>query len=322
MSDLAPKGPPPSADRKLAETAPELVPHEAYKIYFENNPGSYEELHRKTRDIFPMCFEGAKFMVQKGLSSHFQVAHTISISSANTGYRFGATYIGKQEYTPGESFPVMLGDVDGSGNTSATVIHQPTKNWRFKFQGQTQKSAISAAQGTIERRGRLSTASIMLGNTDLINNSGVIVGHYLRRLTQGLDIGAELVYQYGKSIPGGGVSILSYALRYTAAKWALSSTFGSSGAHVCYYHKESDGLQFGVEFESNFRMSEAVTTFAYQAELPEAGVTMRASCDTNWTVGAVFEKKLSPTLPFTLAISGLLNHVKAQGKFGVGLIIG
>lgn len=38
-----------------------------------NNPGSYEELHRKCRDVFPMCFEGAKVMVQKGLSSHFQV---------------------------------------------------------------------------------------------------------------------------------------------------------------------------------------------------------------------------------------------------------
>ncbi|VDM79458.1 unnamed protein product [Strongylus vulgaris] len=36
------------------------------------NPGSYEELHRKARDVFPTCFEGAKVMVSKGLSSHFQ----------------------------------------------------------------------------------------------------------------------------------------------------------------------------------------------------------------------------------------------------------
>lgn len=56
-----------------SDIAPALSPGDAYKVYFENNPGSYEELHRKTRDIFPMCFEGAKFMVQKGLSSHFQV---------------------------------------------------------------------------------------------------------------------------------------------------------------------------------------------------------------------------------------------------------
>lgn len=34
---------------------------------------TYEELHRKCRDVFPICFEGAKLIVSKGLSSHFQV---------------------------------------------------------------------------------------------------------------------------------------------------------------------------------------------------------------------------------------------------------
>ena len=38
------------------------------------NPGAYDELHRKCRDIFPMCFEGAKAMLQKGLSNNFQVS--------------------------------------------------------------------------------------------------------------------------------------------------------------------------------------------------------------------------------------------------------
>lgn len=49
---------------------------------------------------------------------------------------------------------------------------------------------------------------------------------------------------------------------------------------------------------------------------------MRASIDTNWNVGGVLEKRLSRNLPFTLALSGLINHTKAQGKFGIGLIIG
>uniref|UniRef100_A0A7E4W667 Mitochondrial import receptor subunit TOM40 homolog n=1 Tax=Panagrellus redivivus TaxID=6233 RepID=A0A7E4W667_PANRE len=312
MSEVAPKS-----------AAPEAALPPQPDDYFKNHPGSYEELHRKCRDIFPMCFEGAKLMVQKGLSSHFQVAHTVSISSANTGYRFGTTYIGSKEYGPGESYPVMLADTDGSGNTSATVLHQFGKHYRLKFQGQTQQGKIAAAQTTIERRGRLTSVALMLGNTDLVNGSGIAVGHLLRRVTERLDLGAELVYQYDKKqIPGGQMSVLSYAARYTTPKWTLSSTFSSSGIHACYHHKETDTLQFGVEFESNFRMAEAVTTFAYQAEIPEANVIMRASCDTNWTVGAVFEKRLSPTLPFTLAISGLLNHVKAQGKFGVGIIIG
>lgn len=43
--------------------------------------------------------------------------------------------------------------------------------------------------------------------------------------------------------------------------------------------------------------------------------------DTNWTVGAVMEKKLMP-LPFTLALSAMLNHPKNQFKLGCGFIIG
>lgn len=43
--------------------------------------------------------------------------------------------------------------------------------------------------------------------------------------------------------------------------------------------------------------------------------------DSNWSVGAVLEKKLNP-LPFTLAFSGLMNHNKNQFRLGVGVIIG
>lgn len=43
--------------------------------------------------------------------------------------------------------------------------------------------------------------------------------------------------------------------------------------------------------------------------------------DTDWSVGATLEKKLPP-MPFTFAISGLLNHAKNKSNFGLGLIIG
>lgn len=42
----------------------------------------------------------------------------------NTGYRFGATYVGMNTVGPGESYPIFLGDTDAAGNTTATVIHQ------------------------------------------------------------------------------------------------------------------------------------------------------------------------------------------------------
>lgn len=38
-----------------------------------SNPGSLEEIHRKCREIFPMCFDGARMMLTKAMSSHFQV---------------------------------------------------------------------------------------------------------------------------------------------------------------------------------------------------------------------------------------------------------
>jgi mitochondrial import receptor subunit TOM40 len=85
----------------------------------------------------PVNFEGAKLMVQKGLSNHFQVSHTINLCSQNpSGYRFGATYVGTKQMSPTEAFPVILGDIDPSGNLNANFIHQLTPAVRCKFASQ------------------------------------------------------------------------------------------------------------------------------------------------------------------------------------------
>lgn len=108
--------------------------------------------------------------------------------------------------------------------------------------------------------------------------------------------------------------------------------------HLCYYHKQHDDLQFGVEWETNGPMQESVATLAYHIELDHTA-TVRGSCpfviykgvnkcdapaamaDSQWTIGCTVEKKLAP-LPFTLALSAMFNHVKQQSKVGLGLIIG
>ena len=59
----------------------------------------------------------------------------------------------------------------------------------------------------------------------------------------------------------------------------------------------------------------------YQVDIPKANVTFRGLLDTNWTVAGLFEKRLQP-LPFTLALSGMINHQKNQSRFGFGLQIG
>lgn len=84
----------------------------------------------------PVFFEGAKLMVNKGLSNHFQVSHTINLSQTTSGYRFGATYVGTRQFSPSEAFPVVLGDIDPSGNLNANIIHQFSPNIRCKFASQ------------------------------------------------------------------------------------------------------------------------------------------------------------------------------------------
>lgn len=88
-------------------------------------------------DVFPVNFEGAKIMVNKGLSNHFQISHTLNMSSVTpSGYRFGATYVGPQQYGPSEAYPILLGDIDPSGNLNANIIHQLNKKTRMKFVSQ------------------------------------------------------------------------------------------------------------------------------------------------------------------------------------------
>ena len=54
-------------------------------------------------DVFPQCFEGAKLLLNKGISSHFQVSHSLALSSLSPGaYHFGATYVGDKQTGPHE----------------------------------------------------------------------------------------------------------------------------------------------------------------------------------------------------------------------------
>ena len=64
------------------------------------NPGTYEDLHKK---IGPSIFDGFKFTLNKMLSSHFQVNHSLTMSNiAPSGYKFGATYLGNKQISPSE----------------------------------------------------------------------------------------------------------------------------------------------------------------------------------------------------------------------------
>ena len=104
--------------------------------------------------IFPMFFEGAKLLVNKGLNDNFQVSHTLAMSSkSSSGYRFGATYVGSKMLSPTEAFPLLLADMDPSGNLNANIVHAPSERTRLKMIAQIQQNKWQSAQMTADYKG-------------------------------------------------------------------------------------------------------------------------------------------------------------------------
>ena len=52
-----------------------------------------------TESILPTNFDGCKFVLQKGLSQHFQTSHTVTLGSSTSPsqWQFGATYVGTKK---------------------------------------------------------------------------------------------------------------------------------------------------------------------------------------------------------------------------------
>ena len=275
-------------------------------------------------DVFPIAFEGARIVVNKGLSNHFQISHTLTMSSVMpSGYRFGTTYVGTKQVGPGESYPVLLADIDPSGNLNANILHLLNNQTKVKVSAQFDESRVMG-QAVTEYRGEDYTASCTFVNANPVSLSGIGVLQYLQSVTPSIDAGAELVYQQGPQIPNGRLAALSLSARYKspADDYILSGSLSSMRANACYFHKAQDNLLFGVEVETDFRERTSVGTFGYQFELPKDNFTFKGSIDTNWTVGAVLEKKLAP-MPFTFLLSGHVVHGrKPDYRFGCGLLIG
>lgn len=293
-----------------------------------NNPGTYEEIHKPCKELFPQAFEGGRLVIGKGVSSHFQINHTLTLGSPMiSGYRFGATYVGSKQFSPQESYPVLLGDIDASGNLNANIIHAFSRNIFTRFVAQFQGEK-SNTQVVTDYKGSSYTASLTVANPDLLNGTGLAVGQFLQKVTPSLDIGAECMYQRGGHIPGGQIAVMSMAAKLKGAKWQAGATFSPAGPagggiHTSYCHRINDTLQVGAEFETSIGMGESTATVGYQLEIPNAGVVFKGQIDSNWTLAATLEKKLLESqIPLTVTLSAIGSQVKSDFKFGIGMNVG
>ncbi|XP_067425698.1 mitochondrial import receptor subunit TOM40B isoform X1 [Emydura macquarii macquarii] len=283
------------------------------------NPGSFDELHRKCKDVFPQQMEGVKLIINKVLSSHFQVTHTVHMSTiGQSSYHFNTTYVGDRQLSPTEAFPTLVGDIDSGGSLHAQMLHLVAERIRTKAVFQTQQARFVTWQFDGELRGDDCTATLTLGNPDVLSQSVIVVAHFLQSVTSRLVLGGEMVYHRR---PGEEGAIVTLAGKYTALKWVATLNIGYGGAHASYYHRANEQVQVGVELEANTRLQDTTFAFGYQLNLPQASMVFRGLLDSNWCVGGVLEKKLPP-LPVTLALGAFLNHWKNRFHCGFSVIVG
>ncbi|KAL6259926.1 hypothetical protein P5V15_009836 [Pogonomyrmex californicus] len=287
------------------------------------NPSSFEDLHAKTKGLYPHNFDGAYLLLKKNLSKHFNVTYKITLSSVTPyGLKFGVNYIGTKRVGLKEKYPVISGEITPSGNLSASFVHTLGCRYRFKLATQIVGKRYRAFSSGLEYRSDDCTLAFTLANPDFARLHGTLVLHYLQAVTPRITLGTEIACLRGSLIPGGQQTLMCAAFRHSTGPTTLSATFGEAGIHVCYHRKASKQLQLGVEIETNTRIHESVGTIVYRVDIPYADFVCRGFVNSETSVGAVFEKRLHPISEATLIISGFLNHKKQQFRVGIGLNVG
>ncbi|CAN2390795.1 preprotein binding, partial [Pristimantis euphronides] len=79
-----------------------------------------------------------------------------------------------------------------------------------------------------------------LGNPDIINESVILVMHFLQSITPRLVLGGELVYHQRLGEEG---TIFTLAGKYSAQNWVSTLNIGYGGAHASYYHKAMEQVR-------------------------------------------------------------------------------
>lgn len=285
-------------------------------------PLLFEDLHRKVKEIQPMIFDGIRLALNRPLSPHLQLSHSMTMGMMNSSYKFGANYMGTKQISPVESYPVFASEIQADGQMNANLIHLLTPRIKGKAVLSFAKNQCTGSQASLDYKGDNYTTTLTAANIDLIKNSGILVGHLLYQFSKRISLGPELVVQYGQQENKlRMVSQLSLGGRYAAGLYNVDATLSISGAHLTYHQKANENLQFGAELMTDSSVKQSNAGFYYQYELTKAHTVFRGSLDTAWNVGAVLEKRFFP-LPVVLSLSAVLNHPKNSTTVGLGLTVG
>ncbi|KAL1925649.1 uncharacterized protein VTP21DRAFT_532 [Calcarisporiella thermophila] len=279
------------------------------------NPGTFDSLHREVKNTFLTnhLFDGARADLTKILSPNFQVTHSFSLGSvvAPPQYNFGSIFLGTNS--------LLQGTVDNDGNVTARVNYAWNQKNTTKIQAQISgQPGHSMLQVEHDHLGSDYSVSLKAVNPSPAESTGIYLLSYLQSITPRLALGVETVYQRPTSEVE--ETLTSVVAKYTGDNCVATVQAQGMGAlHASYYHKLGEKVDVGTEIQllSAGGRRDGVTTFGALYQFRQSSV--RAQIDTTGRVSAVIEERMAPG--FSFLVSGDLDHVKGNAKFGVGIMI-
>eukprot|EP00730_Choanoeca_flexa_P005589 TRINITY_DN11980_c0_g5_i2.p1 TRINITY_DN11980_c0_g5~~TRINITY_DN11980_c0_g5_i2.p1 ORF type:complete len:307 (+),score=52.82 TRINITY_DN11980_c0_g5_i2:188-1108(+) len=280
--------------------------------------GLYDMLHTEVRGIMAASyvFEGARFSFSKPVGQHMQLQHQVLLGK-EPSYHFSPTYVGTlRQVSPQETFPIVMADIDHKGSLMTQVIHEFSKSLRLRTQIQTEGQEFKGVQVETDYSGSDYSTSLKAVNVDFLRGTGIFIGSYLQKVTQGLSMGAECMYQYG---PGGEQAIPTFAGRYRGKDFTATSTLSPMGMlEASYHHQYTDTIQFGTNMDINLAQGSCNANVGFQSNFKSS--TVRGQVSAQGVVSSYYEKQLAPAVNFMLSM--VVDHVKNEHTFGFGLSIG
>ncbi|PIA16670.1 hypothetical protein COEREDRAFT_81036 [Coemansia reversa NRRL 1564] len=281
------------------------------------NPGQFEFLNKelKTTMLTNFMFDGGRADLAKLLSQNFQVMHTFQLGQPGqpSSFEFAGVYADEDT--------MMHGKMDTEFNFQGRLNHALTKKLQVKSQAQfsTTEDSQSMFQLESEYTGSDYTSNVKAINPSLVDGTGIYMANYLQSITSKLGIGAELLYQ--SPLPKVQETSISFAMRYQPSvdrAW-VAQTQGTNMLSMSYWRKISEKCEAAAELQAinapSYGRREASCSVGVKYEF--AASTVRAMADSFGKVSMLLEEKIAPG--FSFLISGELDHLKGENKFGVGL---
>ncbi|KAH8279529.1 hypothetical protein KR044_005388, partial [Drosophila immigrans] len=288
------------------------------------NPGTIAELHRRCHDMLPQTFDGFRLNISRTVSQSLAIGHALQVGhkSQLADCQFNVSYVGERQHpVTGETYPMIIGELDAKGNVTATMMHFVAATLRSKLTLAVLDGRLLQSRLFVDYFGTNYTCTCVLSNIDVQQQMGVFVASYLQQLTPQLAVGVDFIYQREEIVPGGQAALVSAVARYSQDNRIWSAMFSLHALELCYTQIYGQCLGASVQMRANILKRQAISRLCYHCYMPKMGFHLRAGIDTRGVISAHCERRLQP-LPILLQLSGKLNHLTNRFRFGLGLVIG